>query len=1612
MHECLHISKICRIFATDLKKSNLLWKIPLVLLETVTGFVLLLVTAVIVVVATPSCREAVLEKGVAVANEKTDFDIDLGHLYLSPFHHSPMVLYRAYKGKTDLPLGVEVDSLFVGHRGQDTLIYVRALHLKAIVQTSGQPDTMPFNPLTLPIEVEKLHLRQVTFHSDSLIAAVGLDIIVDSLDVTSPELIIAKGQYPLHGLRLEGADVGVDLRKQAKKKEQKQDSPKKAPMAFDIPDGELRRIHFQLTPLGMHIKAKSLSTNTLVNVGGNVYDARRLNVGGFALDLPKLYLPFDTIDGNAYVDIANSLITSTGLHAHSEELGADAKLKSTLFNLKTMRVETEGEADFKGSKATLRAFYDIDDQLYGANVEMERVDLSPFLKRTMNLVLAGSLQAEGKGINPSSPAMRSKVHLYLKDAIYEQINVSGLDLDAALANKTVEGTMHLPVTMRNENLKLKANTEHRFRVSDFMKPEQMAVDYHATMRQVQAQLAKETLNADVLTLDFATDTATSLDMETAGLSLNLESPMHVLKLVDKAQALKHIPTSFTDLNNLDTLRRLIPDLVARIALTKGSPIQGIIERKGLDIDRVALALNSDEEQTTLELDAAMPETDSTKWRLPAVKAAMKMMMREGVATATLTADTKLTDGAASMHDLRTDANLWLDLERKGEDLHGKGCFTLDDLSFKNMDFGSRAAEIVIAPSKRYAHAWQTDVRLDDIPLTILDSIVRVPGLALQGAIRAKANIDGLPSIKDISAEVVPLGVTALYTKYGAQLSLGEEPIIMEHNKVDLNGLPIYGADSTFLQLNGGLDLNTMRLDVVLKADSFAPVKLEEGGQMPVYGDLAVDIDGTVSGPLDSILADVDVTILPNTDITYPIDKKNLAQVKPYGTVNVQYGTAGKELNLGGRINVDNGFIRYSPKLYPIMPFRVDSGSHVDFNGPIKKTRLNVAASQKVSSNVQSAGEEMRSVDFITGVRIKGELDTIGLGALSFFLEAPKDETISRELAIIDEDAREGLATTLLATGVYMGESNVAAKSDGYALTTLLNSRLNAAVTNSKGVKWMDVNMTTNKNEHSDASKDYNLSLSKSFFDDRLRVTVGAKLANNPDMNTSGNLFYNVSADYKLTKKGNLYLRLFSQSDYSNIFEGSLIKSGLGLRSIHEWTTKPQIIHRADSLPDDTISRTYGLTADANIVYRSNNSIGPEAALTSSVRNLLGKGETLTVKGEGAYYWALRGRKPGDPKKTDSYKLGVRSSLLFPYLHWAGTENPSGDTRYMLGYQYENIAGGYGAHRVFGSLTYFIRTSKYVTHAFTPFSLSVAFINADTTSFADSKKNVAQLLRILASDELVPAISYDFIYDNYRSKRPVNTMFEIGVKESGNIINGLYCAFGHKWDEKDKPLGSRSFSQFVKVHAELHNKFNFTEDICIATRLFAGANIPIGNSVTAPLSEAYYAGGPNSLRSAPPYSYGPGNYYSDKYSQSFFHSGDIKLEANFEFRFPIFWKIYGATFLDAGNTWNWYNTAQMLKDAGQADLLEAMGVPADFNDCLFNNPDLPKQIALGTGAGLRLDFEGLVIRLDLGVAIHSPYQTYRYDKDGKPDKTQPINTYFNIPSVWDAMRLNFGIGYPF
>ena len=1591
-----------------MKVWKLLWQVPCIALGVVSGVAVLLLTAVGVAIVTPSIRTAIVTKAVEVANERTDYDIDLGRLYLSPFHHSPRVLYGAYKGECDLPLQVELDSVFIGHRGNDTLAYVHRLRLDAVLHTADRE--APFSNFTaIPITVNRLLLERTTFHSDSLIASIGIDAIVDLLDVQSPELLIAEGQYPLHGLRLHDVDVGIDLRPVEPDTTLQQDTTPLL-LAFDLPDGELRNIHFCLTPLDLGISTDYLDANALVDVGANLYDARRIDIGGLTFSFGKLRIPADTIYGNASVNLATSLITSSGLHVRSDELGAEADLSLTRMDLGTMRVDVVADAQYRGSQAKVRGFYDIDDEAYNMQVNLQQVNLSPFLKDSTHIVLAGDIEAEGKGIDPKSPAMHSKVHVNLTDAVYENINVSGIALDAELARKTVTGSLHLPITMKDSALNVRAQTEHQFRVADFMEPEQMSIDYHTQMRGVRARIGANTLRADSLQLDFLTDSVTALDLGTRGLNLTARSPMHLLTLIDKLQplltavsdsAILQPLTSLTDLTLLDTIRRRIPELQASMTLTPGSPVQPFIDSTGLAIREVVLSLTSDPLRTNIALDAATAEVthpeDSTAFNLPAVNAALNIAMIEGQTKIALNADTHVGYGAADMYDLCSDVALRMDIERNGRSLRGDGKLTVDSLVYSDTELGSHAIDLHVAPSEQYANALRAEVKLDDVPLELASRFVKLPDIALHGTIRASASVDGLPGKTDISAEVLPIGVSATYTPYQIGLSLGQTPIVMNHNHVDLNGLPIYGVDSSFVALTGGLDLDSMYVDVTLAADSFAPAKLPKDGALPVYGELATDIHGRVYGPLDSIVADVDVTLLPVTDITYPIDKKNLAQVKPHGTVNVRYGTADGDLQLGGQINVDDGFVRYSPKAYPIMPFHVDSGSHVAFHGPIGSTELNISASQKVKADVESADEDTRRVDFITGVRVNGELDSIGIGSIGFFLEAPEDEAVTHELESVDEDTREGLAATLLATGMYVGESNVAAQRSGYALSSIINSRLNAAMANSKVGKFVDIDISSGQTSHAGGkTNDMNISVSKSFFKDRLRITLGSTLTDNPEINDTKGVFMNFNADYKLTKEGNIALRLYAQRDFNNILEGELYKMGLAVRATKEW-------RRREWYRTDSITRTYGLTADAGVAYRTNNSIGPDLTLKSSVKNLLGHGETFTLKGNGAYYWALRNRHPGDPKKTDTYKLGANASLVFPYLHWVGDNNPEGDTRYMLGYQYENIAGGYGVNKMSGSFTYFIHSQNndYVTHAFTPFSLSVVLMKIESDSLYDKASEFPQLLKIIAGNEFVPSIGYEFIYDNYRSKRAVNTFLNLGVKESGNLINTIAKAFGKS-----------PCDQFVKLSAELRNRFNITDKVSIATRLFAGANIPLGKALYAPLSESFYTGGPNSLRAASPYAYGPGNFYSAKYNQNFFHAGDLKLEANFELRFPIVWKLYGAAFLDAGNVWNWYSTVELFKAAGYEDYLERLEIPETLYDGIIHNPEFAKQIALGTGAGLRLDIDGLVVRLDIGVGIHAPYQTFHYDKKGKPDTTRPIRSYFNIPSALDALRINFGIGYPF
>ena len=358
---------------------------------------------------------------------------------------------------------------------------------------------------------------------------------MNHLDVSSPEILIAEGKYPLHGLRLYDADVAIDLRGAAPDTAAVDTTP--LLLAFDIPDGELRNIHYAMTPLNLDIRTGSLSTEALVDVGANVYDARRIEIGGLVFGLNQLRIPTDTIYGNAFVNLAKNQITSEGLHVRSDEMGATANLYATEMNLETMRVEVTGDAEYQGSKANLRASYDIDDEAYDASVHIERINLAPFLQDETRVVLAGDIEAQGKGIDPKRP-MVSRIQAHLDEAVYGPYNLSHTTFKGATDSIT-----SLALTMPG-----------------------VKADVHSPM--------------PLMTL------------------IDRIQPL-VQTLSDSAvlQAL----TLLEDLTVLDTIRQKIPALKADLTLRRGSPIQALIDSTGLDFDKVALALRSDSLRTTFRL---------------------------------------------------------------------------------------------------------------------------------------------------------------------------------------------------------------------------------------------------------------------------------------------------------------------------------------------------------------------------------------------------------------------------------------------------------------------------------------------------------------------------------------------------------------------------------------------------------------------------------------------------------------------------------------------------------------------------------------------------------------------------------------------------------------------------------------------------------------------------------------------------------------------------------------------------------------------------------------------------------------------------------------------------
>ena len=419
----------------------------------------------------------------------------------------------------------------------------------------------------------------------------------------------------------------------------------------------------------------------------------------------------------------------------------------------------------------------------------------------------------------------------------------------------------------------------------------------------------------------------------------------------------------------------------------------------------------------------------------------------------------------------------------------------------------------------------------------------------------------------------------------------------------------------------------------------------------------------------------------------------------------------------------------------------------------------------------------------------------------------------------------------------------------------------------------------------------------------------------------------------------------------------------------------------------TFDKPYNAELELNVTNKSTDQMGPGAIFKITRNNFKRMGADLSFELRGSYEWQTGKTVEGNSSKLNSYELGTSLSLDFPRLILPWKSNDLRRSRYPQKTSFKIYGDWLNRARFFnmlsfgGNVTYEFRKSRLWKHTVTPFQLTFNTLMSTTERF-DSITATNPSLALSLGDQFIPSMNYTFTYDNARLKPRNQLWWETSITSAGNVTSLLYAAMGKSFNEKNKKMLGTPFAQFLKLTSEVRMLFKVGEKQHIATRLMGGVLWSYGNQTIAPYSEQFYIGGANSLRAFTVRSIGPGTYNpagNNKYGY-LDQTGDIKLEANVEYRFPIFGDLYGATFLDAGNVW------LMRKDENR---------PGGE----FSLKNLAKSIAVNTGVGIRYDLTFLVIRLDLGIALHVPYET---GKSG----------YYNIPKFKDGLGFHFAIGYPF
>ena len=407
------------------------------------------------------------------------------------------------------------------------------------------------------------------------------------------------------------------------------------------------------------------------------------------------------------------------------------------------------------------------------------------------------------------------------------------------------------------------------------------------------------------------------------------------------------------------------------------------------------------------------------------------------------------------------------------------------------------------------------------------------------------------------------------------------------------------------------------------------------------------------------------------------------------------------------------------------------------------------------------------------------------------------------------------------------------------------------------------------------------------------------------------------------------------------------------------------------------SGVQGFKANLEASVNSTGLFGISPQLSYYHKNFFHGGELFNLGLKGNFQFKTKD-KIRSTEFSASSTLRIPKLIGLPNSIFRGPNLPHTDL--TLGFSYQDRPE-YKRAMINTSFGYTGNMGRNFYYQFFPFQANIVRLFSVSESFMERLFEDLFLLNAY-SDHFDVGVGGMLYYTTDASAIPKRTYHygRLNFDISGNVLS-LFNSAMPTGDLGRHTIWNVPYSQYVRGELQLGQTLRFgpADNQAVALRFLIGAGYGYGNSTTVPFEKQFYAGGANSMRGWQARALGPGAV--EPWNEYFLipsQTGDFKMEANVEYRFPVVWKLEGALFVDAGNVWDLHKLSEF-----------------DRSTFTFDS------IAADWGMGLRVNLDFILVRIDLGLKVYEP--------------CRPADERLIGPEEWlksGNFALHFGVGYPF